>query len=222
VTILERIRTEGRTFDLGRLATALRMDLPILRTDALEAVERVGQEIKLEERVDDVVKRVRREMPAERIAALVARLERDLPTTDTDRYDRAFSRGWTRARTTFVGVGLLAGVAAGIVGAFLLDPARGEQRRAEIAARAMRARADATSQARRGAAIASERARGIATQRGLIKPAATDGVTTEVPVPGANVPEAVIEAAPAPLIGVMDIPAVAEPDPSPVAAGAHD
>ena len=84
---------------------------------------------KVDGRVEDLVDRIRQALPTERISTLVTNLERELPTTDKDRYDRAFGRGFARARTSFVIVGAATGIAAGIAGAYLLDPQRGPQRR---------------------------------------------------------------------------------------------
>jgi len=150
---------------------------------------RAGRELRLDERVEDVVQRIRQDLPTERITNLVTSLERELPTTDKDRYDRAFARGWTRARATFVGAGLVTGLLAGIAGAFLLDAQRGTQRREQLAASVRGTTRGVTRVLRRRATWTADRARGIAIERGLITP---EGGRREEPVmqatPAAGVP----------------------------------
>ena len=113
--------------------------------NAAKDVSRAAKDIKLDKQVDrgldkvdgrveDLVDRIRQALPTERISTLVTNLERELPTTDKDRYDRAFGRGFARARTSFVVVGAATGIAAGIAGAFLLDPQRGPERRERASA----------------------------------------------------------------------------------------
>ena len=136
---------------------------------------KAGRELHLEGRVDDVVKRIRQELPTERLAHLVTNLERELPTTDKDRYDRAFHRGRARARTSFLGIGLVAGILGGIAGAFFLDPERGRHRREQAASRARKAARQLSREVRRRATWTSQRARGIAIERGLIEKPGDDG-----------------------------------------------
>jgi gas vesicle protein len=146
---------------------------------------------KVDGRVDDLVERIRQALPTERITTLVTNLERELPTTDKDRYDRAFGRGFARARTSFVIVGAATGIAAGIAGAYLLDPQRGPQRRNALRTRLRRTTDDVTTQVRRTATLTADRAKGFAYERGLIKP---DGETDAAGEPSI----------PAPLVPVMD------------------
>jgi len=146
---------------------------------------------KVDGRVDDLVDRIRHALPTERITTLVTNLERDLPTTDGDRYDRAFRRGFARARTSFVVIGAATGIAAGVAGAYLLDPQRGAQRRDAVRTTLRRTTKDVSNQVRRTATMTSDRARGFAYERGILKAeGANDG--------------AVVRAEPAPLVPVMD------------------
>jgi gas vesicle protein len=161
--------------------------------DAASKAGDAARDLHLDDRVEDVVKRIRSEFPTERITTLVTNLERELPTTDKDRYDRAFQRGRTRARTSFVVVGLGAGIAAGIAGAFLLDPQRGQQRRAAIKSKAKDLGTTVTRQARGTATWTVDRARGIAIERGIVKPDADAGAIEDV-----------AKDALAPLVPVMD------------------
>jgi hypothetical protein len=163
--------------------------------DAAAKAGGAARDLHLDDRVEDVVKRIRSEFPSERITTLVSNLERELPTTDKDRYDRAYLRGWTRARTSFVGVGLLAGIAAGIAGAFLLDPQRGPQRRAALTSKARDLGSTVSRQARATVASTADRARGIAIERGLVKPESDLETTIEDVAAGAD---------PTPLVPVMD------------------
>ncbi len=160
------------------------------------AAARAGRDLHLDGRIDDVVQRIRTDLPSDRLTSLVETLERSLPSTDRDRYDRAYLRGWTRARTAFVGVGLATGVAAGIAGAFLLDPERGERRRSALQARAR----DLGRTVRERAAAAGDKAREMARERGMATPrdehliaSIEDAITTHVP-----------PFTPPPLVPVMD------------------
>jgi gas vesicle protein len=178
--------TKGVAKDVSRAASSLQLD------------KRVDRNLdKVDGRVEDLVERIRQALPTERITTLVSNLERDLPTTDGDRYDRAFRRGFARARTSFVVIGAATGIAAGIAGAFLLDPQRGPQRRAEIQTRLRRTTRDVSRQVQRTATMTADKAKGFAYERGLIK-SDEDGHT------GAA-------GEPPPLVAVMDIPASSEP-----------
>ena len=143
--------------------------------------------------VDDLAERIRKALPTDRIGKIVETLERDLPTTDKGRYDRAYSRGWARARTGFVIVGAAAGIAAGIAGAFLLDPNNGPRRREALRTKLRSTTEGVTGQLSRTATMATERARGLAVERGLIKPDDDDATRQ-------------IAASAAPLVPVMDVP----------------
>jgi hypothetical protein len=146
---------------------------------------------KVDGRVDDLVERIRQALPTDRITTLVTNLERDLPTTDGDKYDRAFRRGFARARTSFVVIGAAAGIAAGIAGAYLLDPQRGPYRRERLRTTARRTTKDVSRQVRRTARMTTDRAKGFAYERGILKPEASDE-------------EPAMRAEPAPLVPVMD------------------
>ena len=143
--------------------------------------------------VDDLAERIRKALPTDRIGKIVENLERDLPTTDKGRYDRAYSRGWARARTGFVIVGAAAGIAAGIAGAFLLDPSEGPRRREALRSKVRSTTEGVTGQLSRTASMATEKARGLAVDRGLIKPDGADDTR-------------LIAASATPLVPVMDIP----------------
>jgi gas vesicle protein len=140
---------------------------------------------KVDGRVDDLVERIRQALPTERITTLVTNLERELPNTDKDRYDRAFGRGFARARTSFVIVGAATGIAAGIAGAYLFDPQRGPQRRNALRTRLRRTTDDVSSQVKRTATLTADRAKGFAYERGLIKPEgeAEGGASHSTPAP---------------------------------------
>jgi hypothetical protein len=143
--------------------------------------------------VDDLAERIRKALPTDRIGKIVENLERDLPTTDKGRYDRAYSRGWARARTGFVIVGAAAGIAAGIAGAFLLDLSEGPRRREALRSKVRSTTEGVTGQLSRTASMATEKARGLAVDRGLIKPDGADDTKR-------------IAASATPLVPVMDIP----------------
>ena len=67
---------------------------------------------------------------------VVFRLLRELPDTDKDRYDVAYERGRTQARSSLLFGGVAIGLVAGALGLFLLDPVEGSGRRAQLARRA--------------------------------------------------------------------------------------
>jgi len=79
-----------------------------LRRDIGRDLAKAGGEFQLDERIDEMAGRIRAVGSTTAVRALVARLERDLPDTDRDRYDRAYARGWIQARSTFLAVGLFA------------------------------------------------------------------------------------------------------------------
>jgi hypothetical protein len=64
-----------------------------------------------------------------------SRVQRELPDTDKDRYDIAYERGRAQSRSSLLFGGLVLGAISGLIGMFVLDPVRGAQRRAAIAAR---------------------------------------------------------------------------------------
>jgi hypothetical protein len=147
------------TQQLDRMAKELKLE---------ERIDRVAKDLKLEDRIDDVVTRVRDELPEDAAERVMARIQRELPDTDKDRYDRAFQRGFARARSAYVFSGLALGAAAGVVGALLFDPDRGRSRRAYLASRFEGIKNDAVRTASSKSDWASDRARGIAMEKGII------------------------------------------------------
>ena len=137
---------------------------------------KAGSEMRLDERVDEIAQRLRAAMPAASFKGAVSRLERELPDTDKDRYDRAYERGRVRTRTIYLAGGAAAGIAAGIAAAMLLDPQRGVERRARIA----RFKDDATRQLAARTRDVTARAKAIAAERGIGQPKPDPtGVTTD-------------------------------------------
>jgi gas vesicle protein len=104
----------------------------------------------------------------------VARLEKELPEGDRDRYQRAYVRGRTQARSKYLAVGIAAGIGAGIVAAILLDPKHGKERREAIAQKTSSLTKSAGRTVAGKAKYASDRARGVAIERGMLKPPAAD------------------------------------------------
>jgi hypothetical protein len=100
----------------------------------------------------------------------LARLQRELPDTDKDRYDIAYEQGHTQARSGLLFGGMLAGVLAGVTAMFLLDPARGAGRRAQLASRVTGLRNDLARTAGGRAEDLQNRARGAAIEAGVTKP----------------------------------------------------
>jgi gas vesicle protein len=100
----------------------------------------------------------------------LSRLQRELPDTDKDRYDIAYEQGAHQARSGLLFGGLLVGAVAGAAAMFLLDPARGAGRRAELASRATGLRNDLARTAAGKSEDLQNRARGAAIEHGVSKP----------------------------------------------------
>ena len=100
----------------------------------------------------------------------LSRLQRQLPDTDKDRYDIAYEQGRTQARSGLLFGGVIVGALAGAAAMFLLDPARGAGRRAQLASRAAGLRNDLARTAAGRAEDVQNRARGAAVEGGLSKP----------------------------------------------------
>jgi hypothetical protein len=141
-----------------------------LRSDVAHASDRFAADNPR----DDLGQRLRAAARTSGLGAVIARLERELPDTDTDRYERAYARGRVQARTKFLVVGVAAGVMTGIVAAILYDPRRGKARR-EAIARKLRSLAGGLSARAAGKTrLAGDRARGLAVERGLVDAAPAD------------------------------------------------
>jgi len=155
---------------------------------------------RLDRSVEEIVERLKRNLPTERITNIVEHLERELPTTDKGRYDRAYERGWARARSSFVIVGALTGIIAGVAGAYFLDPKRGPQRRQRIGGTVRKPTTDASRQVSRTATMTADRARGFAHERGML--GSGSGTTSSAGSAGGG---QILQATPvASLVGVMD------------------
>jgi gas vesicle protein len=135
-------------------------------TDLVRDVAREVGKASSDVRLDDVVGRLRAAVPAATIRGVMTRLERELPDTDKDRYDRAYQRGRVQTRTIFVGLGIAIGIAAGVTTAILLDPQRGPARRARIVA----LKSDVARQAQERSRIVVDKAKSMAAERGIGAP----------------------------------------------------
>jgi gas vesicle protein len=103
----------------------------------------------------------------------LSRLQRELPDTDKDRYDIAYEQGAHQARSGLLFGGVLVGALAGAAAMFLLDPARGAGRRAQLASRATGLRNDLARTAAGKGEDLQNRARGAAAEHGAGKPNGT-------------------------------------------------
>ena len=148
-----------------------------LRSDVARAVDKVQADGTLEE----VGQRLRAVAATTAIGALIAGPDLESPDTDRDRYARAYARGRAQGRSKYLAVGIAAGVTTGVVAAALLEPGHGKERRDRIASRVSSLTAVVSTRAASVADVARDRARGIAVERGLVKPDAG----TAVPVTGA-------------------------------------
>ncbi len=176
MTILDRAR---EAFPV-RIDTALLADEPgatkarldhatELARNVRRDLVKAGGDLRLDDRMDEIGGRIRGAASTPRLQALVARLERDWPGTDRDRYDRAYSRGWAQSRTAHLAVGFAAGIGVGLVAAVLLDPRRGKARRERIAARTSSLTQGLGERVGGALKGTSERARGVAAGRGPVE-----------------------------------------------------
>jgi hypothetical protein len=172
-----RIRIDAAQFadELAkRVPDTDQIDLGKARDAAGEAVHDAAALARVT--LDDLVERLRTIASTTTMRAVVARLEKELPETDRDRYDRAYARGRVQARSIYLAVGIAAGVTAGVAAAALLDPRHGKERRDRIARRTGELTAGLRSRATSTARMAQDRAKAVARDRGLAEP--------EVDVPG--------------------------------------
>jgi len=105
---------------------------------------------------------------------VIARLQRELPDTDRNRYDIAYERGRAQARSGLLIGGLALGSAVGAGLMWLLDPARGAGRRAELASRATDIKNDLAKTAGGKAGDLQNRVDGFAIERGIKDPPTGD------------------------------------------------
>jgi len=138
----------------------------VIRGDIAHSAEKVAAD----NPIDEIGQRIRAVASTTAVRALIARLEKELPEVDRDKYHRAYMRGRTQARSRYLVVGLVAGIGAGAVAAILLDPTHGKERRDTIARKARSLTNGAGKTVAGKAKYASDRARGMAIERGVIKP----------------------------------------------------
>jgi hypothetical protein len=131
--------------------------------DLIREWNRSSSSRKTEKRLDEIAQRLRAGVPAAQFKSAVTRLERELPDTDKDRYDRAYERGRAQTRTIFVVGGLAIGIGAGIAAAMLMDT----KRRAQI----VRIKDQVAQQATERTHELTTRAKAIAAERGIGQPA---------------------------------------------------
>lgn len=153
--------------DIGKSASNLKDDIT---RELSRDLAKAGKQVRLDERIDDAGRRIRSGLPKDGIDGVVSRLQRELPDTDRDRYDRAFQRGWSRARSSYVGVGVVVGILGGIVGALLLDPAKGEERRRHLSAKVREVTDQVSSVAGRQVRDLTARAKHVVEDRGVTLP----------------------------------------------------
>jgi hypothetical protein len=151
----------------------------IIRGDIAHSAEKVSAD----NPIDEIGQRIRAAASTTAVRALISRLEKELPEVDRDKYQRAYARGRAQARSRYLVVGLVAGVSAGAVAALLLDPKHGKARRDAIAHRTGSLTKSAGSTISGKARYASDRARGIAIERGLLKPSTVTPPPAPEPAP---------------------------------------
>lgn len=141
----------------------------VIRGDIAHSADKV---VTADNPIDEIGQRIRAVASTTAVRALIARLEKELPEVDRDKYHRAYMRGRTQARSRYLVAGLVAGIGAGAVAAILLDPKHGKERREAIARKTSSLTKSAGKTVAGKAKFASDRARGIAIERGVIKPPA--------------------------------------------------
>ena len=166
----------------------------VFRSDIAHA----GDRVQADNPLDEIGGRIRAVASTTAIRALIARLERELPDTDRDRYARAFARGRAQGRSRNLAIGIAAGAAAGIVAALLLEPGHGKERRDRIGRKAGSLTSGVSSRVASTARVAGDRARGMAAERGLIKAGAPGSTPAEAvmeeAVPQEPTPDAIADA----------------------------
>lgn len=150
----------------------------VIRGDLAHSAEKVAAD----NPIDEIGQRIKAVASTTTVRALISRLEKELPDADRDKYHRAYARGWTQARSKYLVVGIVAGVSAGAVAAILLDPTHGKGRRDALARKTSSLTRRAGRTVAGKAKYASDRVRGVAIERGVIKPPVADPVAP-VPVP---------------------------------------
>jgi hypothetical protein len=152
-----------------------------LRADLTDSPEAQQPEHILE----DLGQRLRDLVSAGGIRTFLARLERELPDTDKDRYDRAYTRGRVQARSIYLALGLAAGISAGVAAALLLEPRHGRERREALARKVSGLSGQVSDQ------VAGAAGRIRARASGPGEPVAVmDVPETPLPVAGGPIPEA--------------------------------
>ena len=101
---------------------------------------------------------------------VVARLQRELPDTDKDRYDIAYRRGRAQARSALLAGGLAVGSALGAGLMWLMDPAKGAARRAQLGDRFSGLRNQVSRNVGGKAEDLGNRVSGFAIERGIKQP----------------------------------------------------
>ncbi len=134
MTVLDpsRLNLHLPDFDPAAAAETARTSLDRVTELAREAI--AGLE--LERHRDEAGDKVRNVVHTTAVRAAIARLERELPENERNRYNRAYLRGRTQARSVWLTVGIAAGVGLGVAAAVLLDPRNGKARRDALKARA--------------------------------------------------------------------------------------
>lgn len=163
--------------DFGKTASGIKDDIT---RELSRDIAKAGKQVRLDERLEDVARKVRSELPKDGIEGVIARLQRELPDTDRDRYDRAFQRGRARTRSSFLGIGAVLGILGGIAGVLLLDPTRGPARRRQLAAKVREVTGTISAVATRQVSDLTAKAKQVAQERGVALPGvgtpATEGV----------------------------------------------
>jgi hypothetical protein len=101
---------------------------------------------------------------------VVARVQRELPDTDKDRYDIAYQRGRAQARSALLAGGLAIGSAVGAGLMWLMDPAKGAGRRAQVTERFTGLRNQVSKNVGGKTQDIGNRVSGFAIERGIKQP----------------------------------------------------
>jgi gas vesicle protein len=125
------------------------------------------------------------EMKTSTVEDLISRIQRELPDTDRTRYDIAYARGRTQARSAMFFGGLTLGGLLGGALAYLLDPDHGQARREGL-------RVQATARWNDLSRMAEERGRDVRERVSAMKEEMGQDGRGETDVPDASADRIVV------------------------------
>ena len=123
------------------------------------------------------------------LKTVVSRIQRELPDTDQTRYDVAYERGRAQARSTLMFGGLAVGSALGAGLMWLMDPAHGASRRAQLSSRIDELRQTVQERMNRDDAAAPTESTGMSGEFGRGYDVGFGQTVNDPTAPGSQVPD---------------------------------